>query len=96
MNSGRGLREVALPFVRPEWQHDGLCNGADQDVFFPSKGISSKPAQRICGRCPVAEPCLEYALDNRIHDGVWGGQSVRARKKLLRVRSELAAQRIAS
>ena len=43
-------------------------------------------AQRICAECPVAEACLEYALEHHIDHGVWGGASERERRRILRRR----------
>jgi hypothetical protein len=43
-------------------------------------------ARRICADCPVKEPCLEYALYNRIEHGVWGGASERERRRIARRR----------
>ncbi|MBA3983089.1 MAG: WhiB family transcriptional regulator, partial [Acidimicrobiia bacterium] len=40
----------------------------------------------ICATCPVSAPCLEYALDNRIEHGVWGGHSERSRRRILKGR----------
>jgi WhiB family redox-sensing transcriptional regulator len=59
------------------------CRGVDPDVFFPHDGVGVQTAARICVGCQVREPCLEYALANRIDDGVWGGLSERARRRLL-------------
>ena len=43
-------------------------------------------ARRICAECPVKAPCLEYALQNRIDHGVWGGASERERRRIARRR----------
>jgi WhiB family redox-sensing transcriptional regulator len=34
----------------------------------------------------VKEPCLEYALAERIDHGVWGGASERERRRILKAR----------
>jgi WhiB family redox-sensing transcriptional regulator len=67
----------------------------DPALFFPSDGIGVQSAQRICSECPVKGPCLEYALDNRVDHGVWGGTSERERRRILRRRrlSRLEASR---
>jgi WhiB family transcriptional regulator, redox-sensing transcriptional regulator len=69
-----------------EWMSRGRCRDMDPAVFFPSDGIGVQAAQRICGECPVMEPCLEYALANRVDHGVWGGASERERRRILRRR----------
>jgi WhiB family transcriptional regulator, redox-sensing transcriptional regulator len=58
----------------------------DPQVFFPSDGIGVQAATAICRDCPVREPCLEYALVNRIQHGVFGGESERSRERTLRQR----------
>jgi WhiB family redox-sensing transcriptional regulator len=69
------------------WMTFAYCRGADPEVFFPHDGVGVEVASRICVGCPVREPCLEYALANRIEDGVWGGFSERARRRLLASRA---------
>ena len=69
-----------------DWMADGKCREMPPTVFFPSDGLGVQAAQRICEGCPVAETCLEYALDNRIDHGVWGGRSERERRRILRRR----------
>ncbi len=66
------------------WMSQGKCKNMDPAVFFPSDGVGVQAAQRICASCPVGEQCLEYALRNRIDEGVWGGASERHRRRLLR------------
>ena len=69
-----------------EWMTEGRCRDIPPAMFFPSDGLGVQEAQRICADCPVAEACLEYALVNRIDHGVWGGRSVRERRRILRRR----------
>jgi WhiB family redox-sensing transcriptional regulator len=58
----------------------------DPALFFPSDGVGVQIAQRICAECLVRVTCLDYALDNRIDNGVWGGTSERERRRRLRSR----------
>ena len=69
-----------------DWMGEGRCREMDPAVFFPSDGIGVQSAQRVCEECPVRLPCLEYALDNRVDHGVWGGTSERERRRILRRR----------
>lgn len=64
------------------WKLDGLCRQTDPEAFFPEKGQPTRPAKAVCGRCPVAAECLEYALTHDERFGVWGGLSERERRRL--------------
>ena len=64
------------------WKDDALCAQVDPAEFFPDKGNSVFTAKRICTACTVREDCLDYALDNNELHGVWGGMSVRERRRL--------------
>jgi WhiB family redox-sensing transcriptional regulator len=75
-----------------EWMADGKCRDIPPATFFPSDGVGVDAARRICQDCPVKAPCLEYALQNRIDHGVWGGTSERERRRILR-RRRLASSR---
>ncbi len=76
------------------WMNDGNCRNHPPEVFFPSDGVGVIVAQRICATCPVNETCLEYALEERIDHGVWGGASERERRRLLKRRRETAETEI--
>ena len=69
-----------------EWMADGNCASEPPSLFFPSDGVGVEVARRICVDCPVKEPCLEYALNNRIDHGVWGGCSERERRRIIKRR----------
>ena len=79
------------------WQMRAACRGEDSVLFFaPSyfekreeKGSREAKAKRLCARCAVREPCLEYAMRTREAHGVWGGMNELERRRLLRAR-ELA------
>jgi WhiB family redox-sensing transcriptional regulator len=79
----------AVP-VRSDWQDDAACRGADNAVFFPVAEADAGPAQEICATCPVAQECLEYAINTRQPDGVWGGLTATERHRLIRRRQKAA------
>ena len=74
-----------------EWMARGNCRFEPPATFFPSDGVGVEVAKQICAGCPVQEPCLEYALEQRIDHGVWGGTSERQRRRILKQRRSRAA-----
>ena len=74
-------RSLAAPArFAARWRELAACRGADLSLFFPERGESAESARRVCARCPVREPCLDYAVTNRITSGVWGGLTERERR----------------
>lgn len=73
---------------QPPWMQDGECRNYPATAFFPSDGVGVDSAREICATCKVKAPCLEYALENRIDHGVWGGSSERERRRILRRRRQ--------
>jgi len=68
------------------WMSLGNCRNYPPATFFPSDGVGVDRARKICNGCPVLDQCLEYALDQRIEHGVWGGCSERERRRILKRR----------
>lgn len=68
----------------PEWMDSALCTQTDPETFHPLPGGSPRQAKRICARCPVTDECLQYALDRREPNGVWGGKTAEERRALTR------------
>lgn len=62
---------------------EALCR-SEPDSFFPEKGGSTRKAKAVCRGCPLAVPCLEYAIDHGERFGVWGGLSERERRRMRR------------
>lgn len=60
-----------------QWQTRAACEGADPDIFF---GSGIKKALEYCNSCPVQIDCLEYAITEKIHDGIWGGKTPQQRQ----------------
>lgn len=76
-----------LTLVREDqpWARDAICTQTDPEAFFPEKGGSTREAKAVCKKCTVRAECLDYALDNDEHFGIWGGMSERDRRKLKRI-----------
>jgi WhiB family redox-sensing transcriptional regulator len=77
--------------METDWMARGNCRAHPPDLFFPSDGVGVEVAKKVCVDCPVREPCLEYAMENHIDHGVWGGTSERERRRIAR-RRRLALQ----
>lgn len=59
---------------------DAECRGEDINVFFVEKGARPYTAMMLCDRCRVRDQCLEYAVNNGIREGIWGGKSTKERR----------------
>ena len=74
------------------WQDKSACRGANTDMFFleeDQKKINHKKleaAREICASCLVSKECLDFALDNYIHFGIWAGTTPLQRKAMRRER----------
>ena len=68
------------------WMEQGTCRDLPANIFFPSDGAGVEIARRICANCAVKLICLDYAVDNHIDHGVWGGESERERRRIARRR----------
>jgi WhiB family redox-sensing transcriptional regulator len=54
--------------------------------MFPRDGLGVQRAKAVCSDCPSRQTCLDYALDNHIALGVWGGTSVQERRQIRKQR----------
>ncbi|MFD7013965.1 WhiB family transcriptional regulator [Streptomyces sp. NPDC059928] len=70
------------------WHTHGVCHGMDVEdadaVFFPlpRDHEAIEEAKELCGLCPVRRDCLNYALENVLKEGVWGGLTEAEREPL--------------
>jgi len=64
-----------LTQAEKNWRAKARCVGFDTNEFFPAKGVNSRFIKEFCHECPVARECLDFALDNFLEHGVWGGTS---------------------
>jgi WhiB family redox-sensing transcriptional regulator len=78
-----------------DWQEQAACRDYDNVLFFgPDQGESELEkqarearAKSICQRCPVSEPCLEFAMETNQKYGIWGGLTDKERASLKRRRA---------
>ena len=75
-----------------DWRHSAVCRDEDPELFFPIGNtgpslLQIEEAKAVCGRCPVMEQCLRWALDTTQESGVWGGMSEDERRALKRRRA---------
>lgn len=68
------LPVAAQPAI--DWDAASCRDGtsAMTGLFFSDEIPDIIQAKRICASCPVADDCLEGALQRREPWGVWGGQ----------------------
>jgi len=64
------------------WRNKASCLGAPTEFFFPASRETSDYGKEICAACPVREECLDYAIENKRHFGVWGGTDANRREKI--------------
>src|SRR3954471_23127664 len=81
---------VSFDMTETEWFDDAACRDVDTDIFFPVSESQADAAKAICAVCPVREECLEYALETRPGDGVYGGLTPTERHRLIRRRQKAA------
>jgi WhiB family redox-sensing transcriptional regulator len=74
----------------PAWRQRAACRGVDPDIFYPVLDEDAFEAKAICDSCAVQQPCLEWALNSRERDGVWGGATERERRRMIRQRRRTA------
>lgn len=58
----------------------------DPAIFFPppkrDSGQHEARALAICQGCEVRRECLNYALEHRIVEGIWGGTTEPQRRRM--------------
>lgn len=72
-----------------DWRHRAACRDEDPELFFPVSEVGpgageTARAKSVCASCPVRAACLEYALDNGLNYGVFGGLTESERREVAR------------
>lgn len=73
-----------------DWRSKAACLEADPELFFPltDQGpsvVQVGEALEFCHQCGVRESCLNWALDQEIGHGVWGGTTEHQRRTAKRL-----------
>jgi len=69
------------------WRRNAACRGLDPEIFYPAPDAEDVvDAKAVCRECLVQEICLEFALQVREKEGVWGGATEKERRRILRQR----------
>jgi WhiB family redox-sensing transcriptional regulator len=77
------LVELLAATADEDWQERALCaQVAEVDLFFPDQCVNTGPAKRICDLCEVRAERKDYAVEERIDHGVWGGLSPAERREM--------------
>jgi WhiB family redox-sensing transcriptional regulator len=70
----------SIPATESAWRDHAVCKSHTR-LFFPPKAERPQArarreakAQRLCDKCPVVEPCRDFARSNREY-GYWAGES---------------------
>ena len=65
------------------WHNFAACKEMGSELFFPNVGDhkQAQAAKRVCAACEVREQCLDDALESGQAHGVWGGMTVRERRR---------------
>jgi len=85
---GRSMASLsAMPQDSRSWLEQAACRTEDPELFFPIANAGPALAQvaaakAICGRCPVQELCLSYAMTTGQDSGIWGGLTETERRSL--------------
>ena len=69
-----------------DWTSRARCRGLDAEAFFQRSLSDARDAIKVCNACTVRQECLDYAVDEQIEVGVWGGLTERQRRAYARRR----------
>lgn len=59
--------------MNSDWRAEASCESLPPDDWFSDDRGAIERARAVCDRCPVREPCLEYALESETDYCMYGG-----------------------
>jgi WhiB family redox-sensing transcriptional regulator len=63
------------------WRKSAACKGAATSDFFSTGQEKVREMKRLCDTCEVRTQCLNFALENEITWGIYGGMTAQERNK---------------
>ena len=78
-----------MDYTTDDWREHAACRDADPELFFPVSDMGPgarqvTQAKAVCAGCPVRTRCLDYAMDNALDHGIFGGTTECERRDLTR------------
>jgi len=67
--------------VDPIWE-EAACRFTDPEIFFNLDAGSQARAREICDACPIRVQCFNFALDEKLEYGIFGGFTADERKNI--------------
>ena len=68
------------------WVEQANCAGTDPEAFFPppsqAHSISTRQVLKTCAACLVQTECLQFAIEQSIEYGIFGGLTPRQRRQV--------------
>jgi WhiB family redox-sensing transcriptional regulator len=74
------------------WRDNAACVGQDISMFFDENPKtmrqSSMEAKKFCDSCKVRKACFDFAVDNNVFVGIYGGMSNKQRRFMKKASGE--------
>jgi WhiB family redox-sensing transcriptional regulator len=89
-------KKQPLDLIAPIWPPGANCAGQG-DRMYPDQHVDrwtiQRTADEVCGPCPIRAECLEWALTRPEEYGIWGGTTVKQRRRMV-IERRRAARRL--
>lgn len=84
-----------------DWRTNAACRTEEPEMFFASDQTAAgqysvEEAKAVCRRCPSQSACLQFAFDEGIDHGVFGGLTDTERRNMRRRQSRGTRARLTS
>lgn len=76
------LPSLPFPDRDSSWRDDARCRGIGPDIFYPPRGNNGIKAKLTCFGCTVRKQCAEFAINNAVRDGIFGGFTDKERRSI--------------